>query len=145
MNMKNAASKKSAYSMAVMLLLAGMMVLTPASWAQQKEFAKWPAGSSPKEIGKRVAERFVSGPHTNFGRSAPPDHITYPEDVTWYGALTFAQLSGDQDLTSRLIQRFDHLLIEELALVPQPVHVDSTIFGSVPLEIYMQTKQQKYL
>src|ERR1700722_16042790 len=142
--METAASKRSAYSSAMMLLLAGVVVLAPACWAQT-EFAKWPAGSSPKEIGKRVAERFVSGPHTNFGRSAPPDHITYPEDVAWYGALTFAQLSGDQDLTSRLIQRFDHLLIEELALVPQPVHVDSTIFGSVPLEIYMQTKQQKYL
>jgi unsaturated rhamnogalacturonyl hydrolase len=127
------------------LLLIRMASLTPACEAQQKEFTKWPAGSSPKEIGERVAERFVSGPHTNFGRDTPPEHITYPESVAWYGALTFAQLSGDKDLTARLISRFDPLLAAESALVPPPVHVDNTVFGSVPLEIYIQTKQQKYL
>ncbi|HXJ07007.1 MAG TPA: glycoside hydrolase family 88 protein [Candidatus Acidoferrum sp.] len=129
----------------VVLLLVALALPWPACNAQQKEFKKWPAGSSPKEIGKRVAERFASGSHTNFNRSTPPAHITYPESVAWYGALTFAQLSGDTDLTSRLISRFDPLFTEESALVPHPVNVDSTIFGSVPLEIYIQTKQQKYL
>jgi unsaturated rhamnogalacturonyl hydrolase len=127
------------------LLFLGIAVLVPACRAQQEEFTKWPAGASPKEIGKRVAERFVSGPHTNFGGSGLPAHITYPESVAWYGALTFAQLSGDKDLTVRLVSRFDPLLAEDSALVPPPVHVDSTVFASVPLEIYLQSKQQKYL
>src|SRR5258708_3361423 len=113
--------------------------------AEVKEFSKWPAGTSPKEIGKRVAEHFVSGPHTNFGRSGTPPFITYPESVAWYGALAFAELSGDKDLSFRLVQRFEPLFGEESKLLPTPVHVDSTIFGSVPLEIYLQTKQQKYL
>src|SRR5579863_428105 len=125
------------------LLFLGIAVLVPACRAQKGEFTKWPAGSSPKEIGKRVAERFVSGPHTNFGRTTPPAHITYPESVAWYGALSFAQLSGDKDLNSRLISRFEPLFTNESALVPPPINVDSTIFGSVPLEIYIQTKQQK--
>src|SRR5271163_5251140 len=143
MKKKNAASPTGGQSKAAMLLLVAITLLTPRSWAQQKEFAKWPAGTSPKEIGKRVAERFVSGPHTNFGRSTPPAHITYPETVAWYGALTFAELSGDKDLTARLVSRFDSLLTNEPTLVPQPVNVDSTVFASVPLEIYIQTKQQK--
>src|SRR5208282_1936807 len=109
------------------------------------EFSNWPAGTSPTEIGKRVADRFAAGPHTNSGKSTPPDHITYPESVSWYGALTFAQLSGDKDLTSRLIRRFDPLLAEESALVPLPDHVDKTVFAAVPLEIYIETQQQKYL
>jgi rhamnogalacturonyl hydrolase YesR len=33
----------------------------------------------------------------------------------------------------------------ESNLVPQPDHVDKTVFGVVPLEIYIETKQQKYL
>lgn len=119
--------------------------LPPASGAQQKELSKWPAGKSPKEIGKRVAERFVSGPHTNFNRPTAPAHITYPETVAWYGALTFARLSSDSDLTTRLIRRFDPLFAEESRLVPNPVNVDSTIFGAVPLEIYVETRQQEYL
>jgi unsaturated rhamnogalacturonyl hydrolase len=113
--------------------------------AQPKEFANWPAGTSPIELGKRVAERLIEVPYQNFGRSTPPPHITYPEVCTWYGALTFADLSGDKDLMARLIKRFDPLLGEQSNLVPTPNHVDSTVFGSVPLQLYIETKEQKYL
>ena len=110
-----------------------------------KEFESWPAGASPQEIGKRLAERFAAEPHTNFGRSTPPAHITYPETCAWYGALAFAQLATDKDLTTRLTSRFDPLFANEANLIPNPDHVDSTVFGAVPLELYIQTKEQKYL
>lgn len=129
---------------ALVFLFVAVACFAPSCRAQ-KEFSKWPAGKSPKEIGKRAAERFASGPHTNFNRPTPPAHITYPESVAWYGALTFAQLSSDADLTARLIRRFDPLFAEESHLVPSPVNVDGTVFGTVPLEIYTETKQQKYL
>ena len=130
-------------------LLLGIWITAlalPLHAGQQPDaFKKWPAGSSPQEIGKRVAERLASTPHSNFSRPGPPPFITYPEVATWYGALTFAQLSGDKDLDSRLIQRFEPLFGEESKLVPDPDHVDKTVFGAVPLEIYIQTRQQKYL
>lgn len=113
--------------------------------AEQKQFENWPAGAAPAEIGKRVAERFAAGPHTNFGRSTPPAHITYPETVAWYGALNFAQLSGDKELTAQLIKRFDPFFSTEAALIPAPVHVDSTVFGAVPLQIYIETRDPRYL
>lgn len=110
------------------------------SVAQQNYFSDWPLGKSPKEVGKRVAEHFVVSPHQD------PSRIIYPEVCTWYGALTFAQLADDKDLSSRLIQRFGPLLTpQEAGLVQQARHVDFTVFGSVPFEIYMQTKEQKYL
>ena len=109
------------------------------------DFSAWPKDCSPQDIGKRVAERFVISPHTNFNRDTPPRSITYPETCTWYGALTFARITGDKDLTNRLIQRFEPLFGEEANLVPRPTNVDATVFGSVPLEIYIQTKEQKYL
>jgi|SRR5580704_3924836 hypothetical protein len=118
MNRRNELSKTTAYSTLLFLLFIGTAILAPKCQARQKEFTKWPSGSSPKEVGKRVAERFVAGPHTNFGRSTPPAHITYPEDVTWYGALTFAELSADKDLTARLISHFDSLIANESTLVP---------------------------
>jgi unsaturated rhamnogalacturonyl hydrolase len=127
------------------VLLACVTMMIPMCAGQQKEFRKWPAGSSPKEVGERVAERFVTSPHANFSKNTPPEFITYPESVAWYGALKFAQLSGNRGLTSRLIRRFDPLFEQESALVPSPDHVDKTVFGSVPLEIYIETKQQKYL
>jgi rhamnogalacturonyl hydrolase YesR len=116
--------------------------------AQKKradDFDSWPTGCSPQEIGKRVAERFVASPHPNFGRTNPPSLITYPETCAWYGSLTFAKLSGDKELTTKLIQRFEPLFGAESKLVPKPNNVDATVFGSVPLEIYIQSKEQKYL
>lgn len=107
-------------------------------------FDSWTAGSSPQEIGKRVAERFVASPHPNFGRTNPPNSITYPETCTWYGALTFAKLSRDPELTAKLIARFEPLFGAEKRLVPRPAHVDATVFGAVPLELYLQTKQTRY-
>jgi unsaturated rhamnogalacturonyl hydrolase len=116
-----------------------------AQHKQIKEFGRWPKGSSPEDIGRKVADHFVVTPHTNFGRELPPKQITYPEAVAWYGALTFAKASGDKDLRSRLVTRFDPLFGGEARLIPVPEHVDNTIFGIVPLEIYIQTNDHNYL
>jgi unsaturated rhamnogalacturonyl hydrolase len=129
----------------VLLVAITAVLVSFTSTHQPKEFRNWPAGKSPIEIGKLVAGRFASSPHANSGSSEPPKQITYPESVAWYGALTFAQASGDKALTSNLIQRFEPLFGDENRLVPEPVHVDLTVFASVPLEIYIETKEQKYL
>ena len=103
-------------------------------------FTNWPTGSDPTVIGKRVAERFVGSPRLR------SDTIIYPEVCAWYGALEFAKASGDRDLGARLIRRFDPLLTPaEAALVPTERHVDFSVFGAVPLEIYIQTRERKYL
>lgn len=116
-----------------------------ARGSSPKEFRDWPAGTSPQEIGKRVAERYVASRYLNLRRTPPTPTIIYPEVCTWYGALTFAQLTGDADLTARLVRRFDPLLGDQASLVPKPDHVDNTVFGAVPLELYIQTKDPKYL
>ena len=126
------------------LLLATLIVAPPLT-NQAGTLDSWPAGSSPQEIGKRVAEHFVVSPHGNFGRTTPPRFITYPETCTWYGALTFAKVSRDTNLTDRLIKRFEPLFADESKLIPKPSNVDSTVFGAVPLEIYIETHEQKYL
>jgi hypothetical protein len=65
--------------------------------AESSDLDNWPAGASPKEIGDRVAARFIATPHPNFGRPTPPKRITYPEVCTWFGALTFAKESQQQN------------------------------------------------
>ncbi len=118
---------------------------TRARKSQPKEFNNWPAGTSPQEIGKRVAERYAASDYLNLHRKPPTPTIIYPETCTWYGALTFAQLAGDADLTARLLKRFDPLLGERPSLIPAPNHVDNTVFGAVPLQIYIQTRDPRYL
>jgi unsaturated rhamnogalacturonyl hydrolase len=104
-----------------------------------KEFSNWPAGASPAEIGKRVAERFVEMPHLR------KNVIVYPEVCAWYGAFRFAEATHDKDLTARLLARLDHLMDDEPSMIPTRRHVDYSVFGVVPLEAYIETKDPKYL
>lgn len=50
-----------------------------------------------------------------------------------------------QSLEERLEARFQPLFTTEAYLQPQANHVDNNVFGAVPLELYMQTKDEKYL
>lgn len=121
---------------AAVLLSIGTVVAA----AQQDYFANWPAGDSPVEVGKRVAEHFIPSPHQG-------STIFYGEVATWYGALTFAQLTSDIGLRDKLDKRFDPLLPggTETNLIGKRAHVDDEIFGVVPLEIGIQTKDPKYV
>lgn len=111
----------------------------------ERGLRNFPKGSSPKEIGKLLADHFVATPHTNFGRPTPPKTITYPETCAWYGALGFAKVTGDKTLLAQLADRFEPFFHQDSSMVPVADHVDYSVFGSVPLELYMQTREQKYL
>lgn len=112
--------------------------------AQSDYFRNWPAGTSPREVGKRVAENFVA--RRLEYEQGKRKYVIYPEVCAWYGSLTVAQLTRDNDLKTRLIQKFDSLLTAEGSLhINQEPHVDNRVFGEVSLEIYLQTKDRKYL
>ncbi len=128
-----------------LIVVFQQMIVSCHQSEQNSDLTQWPEGVSPEEIGKRVAERFVVSPHFNSFRPGPPKFIIYPETCSWYGALTFARLSNDQELTQKLIERFEPLFGRDSMLVPQPNHVDNTVFGAVPLELYMITKDPRYL
>jgi unsaturated rhamnogalacturonyl hydrolase len=127
------------------LKMAVLAALLPAAvatvWGQQDSFSKLPPGDSPQEVGKAVAEHFVTSPHQGKGT------IFYGECGTWYGALTVAELTHDNTLRDELIKRFEPLMPggAEADRIPHRDHVDDMIFGIVPLEIYMQTHDKKYL
>lgn len=109
-------------------------------------FGDWPHGSSPETVGGRIAERFLAQPHSQYGRMGKtPKQITYPDVCTWYGSLAFAKETGNEALTKRLAQRFEPLFGADARLLPPPNHVDNNVFGAVPLELYLQTKDARYL
>jgi unsaturated rhamnogalacturonyl hydrolase len=59
--------------------------------------------------------------------------------------MWFAEVTKNKELFNRFEKRFTPLFDKEANLLPKPNHVDNNVFGSVPLELYMKTKQQKYL
>lgn len=127
------------------VILGLILACSSSSFAQSANLTKWPKGTSPEEVGKRVAARFVATPHTNFNRPTPPSVITYPETCTWYGALKFAKASGNDGLRDDLIKRFEPIFTTEAKLIPPVTNVDWAVFGAVPLQLYIQTKDKRYL
>ncbi|MEY4385671.1 MAG: Unsaturated rhamnogalacturonyl hydrolase YteR [Verrucomicrobiota bacterium] len=131
------------------LLSLGLVavLLNGCATAQTKQpacFHSWPAGSSPAEVGKRVSENIIARKFEF--EEGKRKVVIYPEICAWYGALNVAKLSGDTNLQSRLVHRFDRFLTPEGAThISTNDHVDYRVFGAVPLEIYIQTKDTNCL
>jgi rhamnogalacturonyl hydrolase YesR len=125
------------------IFLAGVVVLIASlpALGQSPYFSKWPAGTSPQEVSKRVAENFVARKLEY--QEGKRQYVIYPEVCAWYGSLTSAKLIKDKDLTSRLIKKFEPLVGAESERVSLNAHVDYRVFGTLPLEVYLQTKNQK--
>ena len=109
--------------------------------AQRDYFSNWPEGRSPQDVGKRLADHFVTSPHQYTAT------IHYSEVSSWYGALTYAQLTHDNALRDALIKKYEPLMPggAEANRIPQRHHVDDSIFGIISLEIAIQTKDPKQL
>ena len=111
---------------------------------QPAVFRSWPAGSSPQEVGKRVANNFDAR-QFDFETNPRRQYVIYPEICAWYGSLTVARLIPDDELQSRLVQKFDRFFAEDAKRISPAAHVDYRVFGTVPLEIFLQTKSQTHL
>ena len=125
------------------LLAFAVLVLASVSINAQSYFRNWPAGTSPQEVGRRVAENFVVRKLEVEDGKRP--YVIYPEICAWYGSLTVAQLTKNQDLRRRLIEKFAPLLSEHANRISPDAHVDYRVIGVVPLEVYLQTKDSNYL
>lgn len=133
-----------------MLAASYLFLLTGCTTPQPKHtryFSNWPAGKSPGEVGKRVAENCLP---RKFRYETNPQKaslgVIYPEVISWYGSLTVARLTGDTNLTARLIQKFEPLLTEDGAKrINRSAHVDYRVFGIVPLQIYLENGDKRCL
>jgi unsaturated rhamnogalacturonyl hydrolase len=123
-----------------LLIFTESVQLSAQKPKESSDLKNWPKGCSPQEVGKRVAEHFAVRP-----LPVAPKKIPYPEVCTWYGSLTFAGLTNDKQLATKLEDRFQPLFGADSVIVPAPNHVDNTVFGGVPFELFILTKNQKYL
>ena len=126
-------------------LLAAVAIvgLDGVATAQKKDFTHWPPGTSPVEVGKKIVQNMLVPPR--WIPAKPSVH--YAEDSTWYSALEFAKLTNDPAMTDALVKRYDPWRTEEgqQKLISWQRHVDHAIFGIVPLELYIRTKDPQYL
>jgi unsaturated rhamnogalacturonyl hydrolase len=127
------------------ILSAGVSLLAVAAAPRTEYFSAWPQGASPAEVGKRVAENFLT---RKYRYETVPEKaalgVIYPEVISWYGALTLAQLTKDQALGDELVKKFEPFLSEPGSKHINPsAHVDYRVFGALPLEIFLQNKDPR--
>ena len=120
------------------LLLAGCATWrTPPASAV---FNNLPPGCDPKIVGEKVAQNFLQ---RKIYRNSE-GFIVYPEVCTAYGALRFADVTGDKLLEQKLIERYAFILTPAGShSVSTNRHVDFHMFGALPLEIYLLNGDQR--
>jgi hypothetical protein len=102
--------------------------VTPAS------LTSFPAAADPHTVGLRVEENLLE---RDF-RTNKTGFIVYPEICAAFGALRFAAVTGDTHLEQQLIARYAPVwLPENKILIPPGGHVDNSVFGVLPLEIFL--------
>ncbi len=131
------------FSIRALALAASLIAVGCHTPKQPACFSQWPAGTSPQEVGKRVAENFLAHPleYTEGKR----EFVIYPEVCAWYGSLTVADLTKDAALQAMLIKKFAPFLTTDSKRISPNAHVDYRVFGALPLEIYLLTHDAKYL
>ncbi|HMP81398.1 MAG TPA: glycoside hydrolase family 88 protein [Verrucomicrobiota bacterium] len=135
---------------AILTLCSIAALLTGCAATQSKQsayFSDWPTGAAPAEVGERIAENFIPRKY-RYETNASRAHlgVIYPEVITWYGSLTLSKLAGDTNLNARLIEKFEPFLTEAgNKHINKSAHVDYRVFGIVPLEIYLQTRDERCL
>jgi hypothetical protein len=107
------------------------------------DLTNWPAGNDPRTIGLRVSENYLKRDYRTNSRAG---FIVYPEVCAEFGALRFAAAIGDTHLEQQLIARLAPVLLpQNKILIPPGGHVDYSVFGSVPLEIFLLNGDTNFL
>jgi rhamnogalacturonyl hydrolase YesR len=68
--------------------------------------------------------------------------VHYAEACAGFGAVKLAGLMNDKETLGKLADRYDRVIDENILNTAN--HVDANVYGILPLELYLQTKDEKY-
>ena len=122
------------------LLLFFSLTLNGCAQRGNTALSNFPEGYTPLEIGNKLGAHFVTSKHMLHGNK----WIHYAEVCSWYGALKFATVRGNKELSKQLQDKFEPFFSTEQGYLPPMNHVDLNMFGSLPLELYQITGDKRY-
>ena len=118
-------------------------------------FKDLPKDISVETIGNRVAEQLLAADPLDYGNNLPGyqapynygrgKEMNYSVVSLWVNAIEFAHRSHNKDLEKRLIDFFEPFYGERKSLRNRDNHVDFSIFGAIPLEIYLMNGDKRAL
>lgn len=97
---------------------------------------------SPEEIGKLVSNDLLSRTEFMMYKTPEVKAVHYAEACAGFGAIKLAGLLKDKETLGKLATRYNRVIDENILNTAN--HVDVNVYGILPLELYLQTKQKKY-
>jgi len=143
--------------MVAALALAGC---SSSKYCAKSDFADWPAGKDPATISAKLTDLFLSTRPESYkpvGYDSPQGyavngygggkHVQYSVVSIWVNALECARLNGDKAREEKLIRLYDDFLPggSKNFCCSRPYHVDDTIFGSIPYQVYLMNGDKRCL
>lgn len=125
------------------LLIIGMIISFSACVESTADKNFWPEDKSPELVAKKVIDDLFS---RNDFMMYIQDYCTavhYAEVCTGYGAARLAGLLKDSITIQKLSARYMKVIDD--SIVNTANHVDANVYGILPLELYLQTGEEKFL
>ena len=116
-----------------LLTILALLLVVMANAAKKDALKDFPQGSTPQEVGRRLAYHFIDGKHATWSDTK---NLGYHEVCTWNGAIMWGRAMGDDVIIRKMKERFDDLLANHKENIPAKNHVDFNMFGSLPLSLY---------
>lgn len=111
--------------------------------SSNKDKIFWKEHNSPETIGKMVIDDLFTRDDFMMYISEHCTAVHYAEACAGFGAARLAGLMGDSTTIVKLSQRYMRVIDE--GIVNTENHVDANVYGILPLELYMQTGNEKFL
>lgn len=112
------------------------------SWEKDVPRREGPVSNDPAVIGPEVAQTLLEGNYNLYKN----DGLHYAEICTAVGALRLAGAMDDKAQIERIVERYAGLLDSEEGnkLITRKAHVDHSVMGCLPLQIYLATGDERY-
>ena len=118
-------------------------------------FKNLPEGTDPGTISRRITDQFLSSRPENYRPKGYHGNegygwnraVQYSVVSLWVNAIECARLDGDAAREAKLIRLFEDFLPgkPKNRCCSRPYHVDDTIFGALPYEVYLGNKDPRCL
>lgn len=125
---------QTAPSIISLILLLSLTILPAGSQVPDKD---------PGIVAKLVISDLLSRPGFMMYQTPTVTAVHYAEVCAAYGAIKFCGMTGDKETMADLIARYERVTSEKIPNTAN--HVDVNVYGILPLEVFIQTRDTGYL
>ena len=124
------------------LILFSYVFILSFACKKSNEFANifWEESNSPEVIGKKVTDDIFTRDEFMMYISDHCIAVHYAEACAAFGAARLVGLLDDSSTLTKLSERY--MKVIEDSVVNTANHVDANVYGILPLELYIQTKNE---